>query len=84
MECSTRAPRAFGYLLKDRVADIDEFAAAVRRVRGVVLRSIGSRQPVVGRHRRDDPLAELSPREREVLELMDEGPLEPGDRRGCS
>ncbi len=63
-----------GYLLKDRVSDFAAFAEAVRRVaaRGVVL------DPTVvshmlGRRRRDDPLAELTPREREVLELMAEG-----------
>jgi DNA-binding NarL/FixJ family response regulator len=63
-----------GYLLKDRVADVDEFAAAVRRVAegGSALDPAVVSQ-LVGRHRRDDPLAELSPREREVLELMAEG-----------
>jgi DNA-binding NarL/FixJ family response regulator/class 3 adenylate cyclase len=63
-----------GYLLKDRVADVDEFAAAVRRVAegGSALDPTVVSQ-LVGRHRRDDPLADLSPREREVLELMAEG-----------
>jgi len=63
-----------GYLLKDRVADVDEFAAAVRRVSegGSALDPAVVSQ-LVGRHRRDDPLADLSPREREVLELMAEG-----------
>ena len=63
-----------GYLLKDRVSDFAAFADAVRRVAagGVVL------DPTVvahmlGRRRRDDPLDELTPREREVLELMAEG-----------
>ncbi len=63
-----------GYLLKDRVTDFTGFADAVRRVAagGTVL------DPTVvshmlGRKRRDDPLDELTPREREVLELMAEG-----------
>src|SRR6478672_13027919 len=63
-----------GYLLKDRVADVGEFASAVRRVAdgGSALDpSIVSR--LVGRRRGLDPLAEVTPREREVLELMAEG-----------
>jgi len=63
-----------GYLLKDRVTDFSGFAEAVRRVGsgGSVL------DPTVvahmlGRRRRDDPLDELTPREREVLEYMAEG-----------
>ncbi len=63
-----------GYLLKDRVSDMGEFAAAVQRVAdggtaldpAVVSRLVGSRR---GR----GPLDELSAREREVLELMAEG-----------
>jgi DNA-binding NarL/FixJ family response regulator len=63
-----------GYLLKDRVADFDGFADAVRRVAagGTVLDpSVVS--TMLGRKRRDDPLDDLTPREREVLELMAEG-----------
>ena len=63
-----------GYLLKDRVSDIGEFAAAVRRVAGggsALDPSVVAQ--LVGRRRRDDPLAELTTREREVLELMAEG-----------
>jgi DNA-binding NarL/FixJ family response regulator len=63
-----------GYLLKDRVADFAGFADAVRRVGtgGSALDpSVVAR--MVGRTRRDDPLRELTPREREVLELMAEG-----------
>jgi DNA-binding NarL/FixJ family response regulator len=63
-----------GYLLKDRVADVDEFAAAVRRVAagGTALDpSIVSQ--LLGRRREDDPVERLTPREREVLELMAEG-----------
>ena len=63
-----------GYLLKDRVADADALADAVRRVGGggsVLDPEVVSE--MLGRARPDDPLAELTPREREVLELMAEG-----------
>jgi DNA-binding NarL/FixJ family response regulator len=63
-----------GYLLKDRVSDVKEFAAAVRRVAdgGSALDPLIVPE-LLGRRRGDDPLAQLSPREREVLELMAEG-----------
>jgi DNA-binding NarL/FixJ family response regulator len=62
-----------GYLLKDRVSDVDSFLDAVRRVANggsaldpeVVSQMVGRRD--------DDPLQELTPREREVLELMAQG-----------
>jgi DNA-binding NarL/FixJ family response regulator len=63
-----------GYLLKDRVADVDAFIDAVRRVAGggsALDPEVVSR--LLGRSRRDDPLAEITQREREVLELMAEG-----------
>jgi DNA-binding NarL/FixJ family response regulator len=63
-----------GYLLKDRVSDIKEFVASVRRVAegGSALDPmIVSR--LVAKRRSDDPLAALTPREREVLELMATG-----------
>jgi DNA-binding NarL/FixJ family response regulator len=63
-----------GYLLKDRVADLDRFVEAVRRVGegGSALdpEVVGR---LLGRRRRSDPLEVLSPREREVLGLMAEG-----------
>jgi DNA-binding NarL/FixJ family response regulator len=63
-----------GYLLKDRVADVKEFAAAVKRVSdgGSALDPEVVSQ-LVGRRRQNDPLAQLTPREAEVLELMAEG-----------
>ncbi|GAA4696108.1 response regulator [Phytohabitans rumicis] len=63
-----------GYLLKDRVAAIAEFLDAVGRVAsgGTVLDPEVVSQLLV-RRRRDDPLRELTPREREVLALMAEG-----------
>jgi DNA-binding NarL/FixJ family response regulator len=67
--------QSVGYLLKDRVADVERFVAAVRNVASggsaldpeVVARLLGRRA------RRDDPLATLTPREREVVGLMAEG-----------
>jgi DNA-binding NarL/FixJ family response regulator len=60
-----------GYLLKDRISDVDEFVAALRRVAdgGSALDPIIV-STLVSRQRPDDPLAQLTPREREVLELM--------------
>ena len=63
-----------GYLLKDRISDVEEFIGAVRRVADggsaidPIIVSTCSRE-----RRSDDPLVELTPREREVLELMAEG-----------
>ncbi len=63
-----------GYLLKDRVAEIDRFIEAVRRVAegGSALDPEVVSQ-LLGRRRTEDPLDRLSPREREVLELIAEG-----------
>ncbi len=65
---------AVGYLLKDRVAAVTEFLDALDRVAsgGMVLDPEVVAQLLV-RRRRDDPLKELTPREREVLALMAEG-----------
>jgi DNA-binding NarL/FixJ family response regulator len=64
----------FGYLLKDRVLQVDEFLAAAERVAngGSALDPHVVAGLVSGRGE-DDPLAELTQREREVLELMAEG-----------
>lgn len=63
-----------GYLLKDRVSAIDEFVGGVERVAagGTVLDPQVVAQMMV-RKRGDDPVASLTPREREVLSLMAEG-----------
>jgi DNA-binding NarL/FixJ family response regulator len=60
-----------GYLLKDRISDVDEFVAALRRVAdgGSALDPIIV-STLLSRERPGDPLAVLTPREREVLELM--------------
>ena len=63
-----------GYLLKDRVSDVEDFVAAVERVAG----GGSALDPIIvstllSRRRRDDPLSLLTPREREVLELMATG-----------
>lgn len=65
---------AVGYLLKDRVAAIADFLDAMNRVAagGTVLDPEVVAQLLV-RRRRDERLDELSPRERQVLELMAEG-----------
>jgi len=73
-ELLAESAEGLGYLLKDRVADVEALTDAVRRVGegGSVLDPEVVSQ-MLGRRRRDDPLAELTPREREVLALMAEG-----------
>ena len=62
-----------GYLLKDRVADVDVFTDAVRRVaEGGSALDPEVVSMMLGR-KRDEPLSELTPREREVLALISEG-----------
>ena len=74
LELLSESTERTGYLLKDRVADVRTFTDAVRRV----ARGGSALDPEVvglmlGRRRREDPLAALTPREREVLGLMAEG-----------
>ncbi len=63
-----------GYLLKDRISEVAEFTSAVRRIAegGSAIDPIIV-STLVSRHRDDDPLEALTPREREVLVLMAEG-----------
>ena len=63
-----------GYLLKDRIGDVKEFVSAVRRVAdgGSALDPIIV-STLLARQRTDDPISQLTPREREVLELMAAG-----------
>ncbi len=74
MKLLSESAEGAGYLLKDRIGDVGEFMEAVRRVASggsaidpIIVSTLLSRQ------RPDDPLARLTPREREVLELMAEG-----------
>jgi DNA-binding NarL/FixJ family response regulator len=63
-----------GYLLKSRVTDVDEFIATLERIsRGGSVVDPAIVQELVAARHVDDPLDELSPREREVLGLMAEG-----------
>jgi DNA-binding NarL/FixJ family response regulator len=74
MELLAESAEGVGYLLKDRVSNVDEFAAAVRRVgEGGSALDPAIVSQLVGRRRRDDPLDQLTPREREVLEHMAQG-----------
>ena len=63
-----------GYLLKSRVTDVDDFLETVERiVKGGSVVDPGLVRQLVAARRIDDPLDELTPREREVLALMAEG-----------
>ena len=74
LDLFTDSTEGLGYLLKDRVADIEEFATAVRRVaEGGSALDPAVVGELLGRSRQHDPLEQLTPREREVLELMAEG-----------
>src|SRR5436309_13532807 len=74
LDLLSESAEGVGYLLKDRVADVTEFAAAVRRVgEGGSALDPAVVSQLVGRRRTDDPVASLTPREREVLALMAEG-----------
>jgi len=67
-------PGGFGYLLKDRVLDIDDFIQSVTRVaNGGTAIDPDVVSQLLGRHRADNPLDELTARERDVLALMAEG-----------
>src|SRR3954453_15587898 len=71
LELLQESAEGIGYLLKDRVYDLVDFVAAVKRVAagGSALDPTVVSQ-LVGRRRSDDPLDELTAREREVLGLM--------------
>ena len=66
--------RGIGYLLKSRVTDVGDFVETVGRIaNGGSVVDPGLVEELVAARRRDDPLGELTPREREVLGLMAEG-----------
>jgi DNA-binding NarL/FixJ family response regulator len=74
IELIGEAPEGVGYLLKERITDIGTLLDAVKRVAGggsVIDPQVVSQ--LLRRHREEDPLEELTDREREVLELMAEG-----------
>src|SRR6476646_11335062 len=74
LDLLSESAEGVGYLLKDRISDVAEFAGAVRRVaEGGSALDPAVVGLLVGRSRKDDPLAALTPREREVLEQMAEG-----------
>jgi DNA-binding NarL/FixJ family response regulator len=74
MKLLSESAEGVGYLLKDRVSDVKEFGAAVRRVAqgGSALDPTIVSQ-LLRRRRNDDPFEGITPRERDVLELMAEG-----------
>ena len=73
-ELLAESAEGLGYLLKDRVADVEALTEAVRRVgEGGSALDPEVVSQMLGRQRREDPLEELTPREREVLGLMAEG-----------
>ncbi|MEV0801441.1 response regulator transcription factor [Kribbella sp. NPDC050281] len=74
MQLLSESAEGVGYLLKDRISDVEDFVAAVRRVAtggSAIDPKIVS--TLLKRRRGDDPLAVLTPREREALELMATG-----------
>jgi DNA-binding NarL/FixJ family response regulator len=74
MELLGENAEGVGYLLKDRISDVQRFLDAVQRVAdGGSALDPEVVSHMLGRRRRDDPLSVLTPREREVLELMAEG-----------
>jgi DNA-binding NarL/FixJ family response regulator len=74
MRLLEQTPSRIGYLLKERVARVEELTDAIRRIAAgecVVDRAVV--EEFVARKRTEDPLARLSPREHEILKLMAEG-----------
>jgi DNA-binding NarL/FixJ family response regulator len=74
MQLLSESAEKVGYLLKDRISDVSDFVDAVRRVaNGGSAIDPKIVTTLLQRRRSDDPLARLTPREREVLELMASG-----------
>jgi DNA-binding NarL/FixJ family response regulator/class 3 adenylate cyclase len=74
MDLLAESAEGVGYMLKDRISDVDQFAGAVRRVgEGGSALDPAIVSQLVGRRRAQGPLEDLTPREREVLSLMAEG-----------
>jgi DNA-binding NarL/FixJ family response regulator len=74
LEAMGDRPSGFGYLLKPRIGDLEDFAASVRRIaHGGTMLDPTVLGRLAGRRRVHDPLDELTPRELEVLQLIAEG-----------
>jgi DNA-binding NarL/FixJ family response regulator len=75
MDLFRDSPAGLGYLLKDRIVEVDDFLDGVRRVAagGIAMDPAVVRQLLDRPSRRPEPLAGLTEREREVLALMAEG-----------
>jgi DNA-binding NarL/FixJ family response regulator len=74
LQLLSESAESVGYLLKDRISDVTEFVESVRRVAaGGSAIDPQIVTTLLRRPRRDDPLDRLTPREREVLELMASG-----------
>ena len=74
MQLLAQSADGIGYLLKDRIGNVNEFIGAVQRVAdggSAIDPTIVS--TLLGRRRQDDPVAALTPREKEVMALMAEG-----------
>lgn len=85
LQLVTEGRGGVGYLLKDRVADVEDFADAVRRVaRGGSVIDPEVVAQLVGKRRAKGPIDDLTEREREVLALMAEGGRTRPSAIGCS
>jgi DNA-binding NarL/FixJ family response regulator len=74
MQLLSDSAEGVGYLLKDRISDVSDFVDAVQRVaKGGSAVDPKIVSTLLKRRRSDDPLAHLTPREREVLALMATG-----------
>jgi DNA-binding NarL/FixJ family response regulator len=79
MKLVTEGAERVGYLLKDRIADVTALASALARVHaGETVVDPALVSELLDAPRREDPLAELTPREREVLALVAEGRTDRG------